>query len=424
MNKILIILFLTIFHFTNLLNAQDLKFAKKTLDILCSPEFHGRGYANKGDSIAANYISKKLKKFKLKKFTESYFQKYQLSVNTFTEKISVSLNQEAEIIPGYDYLISTRSNSVSGTYPVIIMDYNLMDYPNKLQQLSKDTISKSFILVDTLNMKNKGFKDAYDDIINYNILGAKGIIMIEHKNLIYVPSQFSQAFPLIKIKRDAIPDTLKSINVNIKNEFKKEYNTQNIIGFIEGELDSFIVFSAHYDHIGEMGEGVYFPGANDNASGTTMVLNLAKHYSKLKQKPKYSIVFMFFSGEEIGLLGSSHYVNNPLFPLSKIRFLVNLDMVGSGDKGIKVVNGTEYKTEFDKLVEINKENKYLKDVYIRGPAANSDHFPFYDKGVNSFFIYTLGEYSEYHNIYDKSENLPLNEYEDLFKLLVKFVDSF
>jgi len=75
-------------------------------------------------------------------------------------------------------------------------------------------------------------------------------------------------------------------------------------------------------------------------------------------------------------------------------------------------------------VEINKNNQYLQTVNIRGPAANSDHYPFYEKGVHSIFIYTLGEYSEYHNIYDDAENLPLIEYEDLFRLLLDFVDSF
>ncbi len=407
-----------------LLNAQDLKFARKTIDKLCSPEFHGRGYANKGDSIAAQYLNKQLKKIKLKKFSDSYFQDYQISVNTFSGEVSVALNNLEKLIPGYDYLISARSGSAEGTFPVIVMNHELLDFPQKLKKISKDSISKSFILIDSLNLKNKGFKDAYDDIINYNILGARGIIKLEYKNLIYAPSQVEQEFPIIRISRELIPDSLKSITVKIKNNYKKEYHTQNIVGFIEGELDSFIVFSAHYDHIGEMGEGVYFPGANDNASGTAMVLNLAKHFSRLKQKPKYSIAFMFFSGEEMGLLGSTYYVNNPLFPLSKIKFLVNLDMVGSGDKGIKVVNGTEYKPEFDKLVEINKENQYLPEVYVRGPAANSDHYSFYDKGVKSFFIYTLGEYAEYHNIYDKAEGLPLSEYEDLFKLLRDFVKIF
>ncbi len=79
--------------------------------------------------------------------------------------------------------------------------------------------------------------------------------------------------------------------------------------------DSFLVFSAHYDHLGQMGKDIYFPGANDNASGTSMLLNLAKYYSQ--NRPKYSVLFIAFGGEEAGLIGSEYYVKNPLVPLSK-----------------------------------------------------------------------------------------------------------
>ena len=98
-------------------------------------------------------------------------------------------------------------------------------------------------------------------------------------------------------------------------------------------------------------------------------------------------------------------------------------MVGSGDKGIMVVNGTEHKNEFEKLVSINNAKNYISEIGIRGPAANSDHYPFHQKGVKSFFIYTLGEYSEYHSIYDKPGSLPLVEFSDLFKLLVDFANA-
>jgi len=424
MNKFLTTLVLLSLFSSQMINGQDLKFAKKTINKLCSPEFHGRGYTFQGDSIAAFYLMKQIKKLKLKSFSNGYVQDYYISANTFPEKITVQLNNSEELISGYDYLIPARSNSIKGTFPVIVMNHELLDSPERLNKLSKKAISKSFILMDTLNLKNKGFKDAYNDIINYNILGAKGIIQIAYKNLIYVPSQIEQNFPIVKISKNALPDSISNITLKIKNEFKKKYHTRNLIGYVQGELDSFIVFSAHYDHIGEMGKGVYFPGANDNGSGTTMVLNLAKYFSKQKKKPKYSMAFMFFSGEEMGLLGSSYYANHPLFPLSKIKFLINLDMVGSGDKGMKVVNGTVYKERFDKLVELNDKNHYLSKIYIRGPAANSDHYPFYEKGVHSIFIYTLGEYSEYHNIFDKAESLPLIEYEDLFRLMVDFANSF
>ena len=134
---------------------------------------------------------------------------------------------------------------------------------------------------------------------------------------------------------------------------------------------------------------------------------------------------MAFSGEEVGLLGSQHYVRNPLFKLDKIKMLINLDMVGTGSDGIKIVNGSIYKKEFNKIRKINAKNKYLKAVNSRGESCNSDHCPFYKMGVPSFFIYTLGdEYKEYHNINDKAENLPLTKYPELFKLMRDYIIEF
>ncbi|MFA7295533.1 MAG: M28 family peptidase, partial [Candidatus Paceibacterota bacterium] len=189
--------------------------------------------------------------------------------------------------------------------------------------------------------------------------------------------------------------------------------------------DTFIIVGAHFDHLGMMGNKTYFPGANDNASGTAMVLDLARFFADTAHIGKYSIAFMFFTGEEAGLLGSEYYTKNPLFPLSNIKFMLNLDMIGTGSNGIKVVNGSVIKKEFERLKSINEQHGYLKTVSERGEAANSDHYFFYKKGVKSFFIYTLGnEYKEYHTPTDKAEGLPLTKYNELFKLIVDFIKSF
>jgi len=151
------------------------------------------------------------------------------------------------------------------------------------------------------------------------------------------------------------------------------------------------------------------------------MLDIARYYSEKKDSLPYSIVFIAFSGEEAGLLGSFYFVNNPLFPLKNVKLLLNLDMVGTGSKGIKVVNATEFVDLFNKFISINDSCKYLSVIEKRGSAANSDHYPFYERGVPSFFIYTLGdEYKEYHNIYDKADKLPFTAYDGLFRLIVNF----
>ncbi|MFN8256418.1 MAG: DUF4910 domain-containing protein [Bacteroidales bacterium] len=405
------------------LYAQNKKEAIKTIEKLCSKEFAGRGYTSDGDKKAAKFIAERLKKYHVKPFGRDYYQPFTIPVNTFPGNMKVALNG-ITLIPAYDYLVNSKSCRINGVFPVIIMDSSLINYPDKMQHLDKEELSQSFLLIDTSHVSNKGFKDAFQGIVESNYFKARGIILIEPKELMHSPSMVQQNFPRIRITRNALPNHLKEIELYIDNEFISNYQTQNVAGFIQGRVDTCIVFTAHYDHLGEMGKGVYFPGANDNASGVSMVLDLASYYSKKENKPEYSMVFLFFSAEEIGLVGSSYFVSNPLFPLSKVKMLVNLDLVGSGDKGITIVNGSVYKKEFDKVVEINKEKNYLPNVVIRGPAPNSDHFPFYDKGVKSFFIYTMGEYKEYHSVFDKPDLLPLNKYNELFRLLLDFVNTF
>ena len=131
-------------------------------------------------------------------------------------------------------------------------------------------------------------------------------------------------------------------------------------------------------------------------------------------------MFICFAGEEAGLLGSKYFTEHPLIPLQKIRFLTNVDLVGTGVEGITVVNATEFAKEFEWLKQINAEHQLLAKINARTKAANSDHYWFTEKGVPAFFIYTLGGIKAYHDVFDKAATLPLNEYEDLLKFIVGF----
>lgn len=195
------------------------------------------------------------------------------------------------------------------------------------------------------------------------------------------------------------------------------------MGYVPGttNADSFIVFTAHYDHLGRMGKEALFAGANDNASGTAMIMDLAQHYVKPENRTGKSILFIAFGAEEAGLVGSKYFSENPELPLEKIRFLLNLDLMGNGDEGVMVVNGTAHEQEFNLLDSINTSQKLLSTVGKRGPAANSDHHWFSQRGVPAFFLYTMGGSKAYHDIYDVAENLPLTEYEDVKRLLMEFV---
>jgi Zn-dependent M28 family amino/carboxypeptidase len=171
-----------------------------------------------------------------------------------------------------------------------------------------------------------------------------------------------------------------------------------------------------------LGSTVYFPGANDNASGIALLLNLLHYYSI--HPSRYSILFVAFSAEEAGLLGAAQFVRNPPCKLTAIKFLINFDLVGTGDEGIKVVNGSVYTNEFARLRMINDRDALVPKVEARGKACNSDHCVFSEKGVPCFYIYTLGGIKAYHDPDDRAQTLPLTEFADLFRLTIRFLDGF
>jgi aminopeptidase YwaD len=380
------------------------KYARQIVDTMASESMHGRGYVNDGDKIAANYIKTEFQKIGLKSFQEGYYQKFSFPINTFPSKMYVAIDGK-ELVPGKDYIVSERSGSGKGEY------------------LLKKYTSNTDGFVD-VPKKDKQYAVVVDDSKKEPIrqLSRGPIVYVTNKKLTQDLEWNYFNVPAIKLVDSIIPKDAKKIKVDIKNKFIPKYESQNVIGYVSGSLypDSFIVFSAHFDHLGQMGSKVYFPGANDNASGCAMLLNLAKYYSLPENKPKYSIAFIAFAGEEVGLLGSDYFTKNPLFPLPKIKFVFNMDIMGTGEEGITVVNGSVFKTEFEKLKQINSDNNYIKDVKSRGKAANSDHYHFSEKGVKAFFIYTMGGIKAYHDIYDRAETLPLNEFENLFKLITQF----
>ncbi|MFA6706246.1 MAG: M28 family peptidase, partial [Bacteroidales bacterium] len=191
----------------------------------------------------------------------------------------------------------------------------------------------------------------------------------------------------------------------------------------KSSIDSTIVFVAHYDHLGHLGKDIYYPGANDNASGTAMLLSLAEYYSKKENAPNYNIVFLSVAGEEVGLLGSTHYTENPLLPLDKIKYLINLDMIADNSKDVYVEISPEGEKGLERFNSINSRLNLFTKLDKGELAANSDHYPFAQKHVPSiFFIMETGDaFKIYHTLQDSYENLYIDNYQKMFTLLTEFV---
>lgn len=408
--------------------AQDIRFARQIIDTLASETMAGRGYVRNANALAAEYIASQLRSNNVQAPESGYFQEFTLPINTFPGKADLLVNGKP-LTAGTDFIVSVTSPSISGSYKITTISEHAFLKKRQLDKLTKKDHSGSLILIDKSGMSKTSLR-LVDSITRTNALRAAGyIILTDRSRLLWGISQgYRQLdFPVFEVLKPAMPLEAREAEVNLEAVFHPEMKVCNVLGFIPGAAvpDSFLVFTAHFDHIGMLGDKAYFPGANDNASGVAMMLDIARHYALPENRHKYSLMFIALAAEEAGLLGSEYYVENPVFPLSQIAFLINLDMVGTGSEGITVVNGNTFSRQFDRLTKINADNEYILKVAKRGESCNSDHCPFYKKGVPAVFIYSMGkEHTEYHNIYDKADHLPLTEYEDIFRLLRDFVNSF
>ncbi len=203
---------------------------------------------------------------------------------------------------------------------------------------------------------------------------------------------------------------------------KAGYRSQNVCGYIPGETDTMIVFTAHYEHLGMNGDTIFY-GAHDNASGTAAVMDLARMANL--QRGHYTYVFLFFGGEESGLIGSSYFVDNPLIRLSKVKLLINIDLFCGGDEGLMVVNANSNETSayVDKLQQINDLHGFAAKIGRRDNARNSDHY-YFTSECPAIFIYTLGgPFGGYHSPTDTCEGCGLANYNNYISLIRAFLEQ-
>lgn len=302
--------------------------------------------------------------------------------------------------------------------------------------------------------------------------GAAGVLFVTPKSineadellhLSYDKSPSDAGIPVANIKRSVADLILKSSNNTIeqleqsiltKNApasfitkqkakafigvVKQESDVQNVIAVIEGGNPDFkheyIVVGAHYDHLGfgGVGSGSRTPdlhkvhnGADDNASGVAGLIELAHNISNKKSRPDRSILFIAFDAEEMGLLGSKEFINNPTVPLSNIKAMINMDMIGrlDSEKNAISVGGTKTSVEAESILDKLKQNVSFKVNYSPDGYGPSDHASFYAANIPVFY-FTTGAHELYHTPDDDAEYINyegeveiLNMIRDLIEVL-------
>jgi|HubBroStandDraft_5_1064220.scaffolds.fasta_scaffold20953_2 aminopeptidase YwaD len=228
-----------------------------------------------------------------------------------------------------------------------------------------------------------------------------------------------ESFPLLQTLR-------LSLNIDIGREVK---TVHNVGAYLPGETNEYVVIGAHYDHLG-LGEqfsmapslaGTVHPGADDNASGTAGVIELARWFS---HQPKHmrGILFLTFAGEELGLLGSSYYVNHPVLPLSDAVAMINMDMIGRIRDRKVYVGGVGTGTTFAGLLkQLTPRHDFEADVTERAGYGSSDHTSFTTKQVPVLFFFS-GLHADYHKPSDTWDKIDAPDAVRLLDLVADVTD--
>ncbi len=415
MRRIIISMMLTVIF--SVAVGQNMKRVKKVVNDLSSPLFYGRGYINKGDSLAADYIVEQLKKGKINPLGNSYYQYFNMNVNTYTGTPHLKVKGKT-LSNGIDWVAYPNSPSVKGKFSLVWISKSDLVKKSSLQKLLYKDLSNSFVCFDSTVISNSELYYFARNLFTSTPLMVKGIIECVDSPK-YSARRYVNDYATIRVSKTLIDSTVTSIEINLKSAFDTRYQSQNVIGFIEGQTDTCITLIGHYDHLGMFGEAMY-AGANDNASGVAMLLELAHYYKK--KKPYYSIQLIFFGAEEAGYYGSEYYVANPVYPLEKTKLVINFDMVASGTQWTELIHANLYPEVKKQFMAINQSNNYIAHLKPTGYEDTSDHYHFHDNGVPALFFWTEGGNEYYHEPLDTPDTIDYPVFDGIFQLVRDYIN--
>lgn len=426
MKSILLLLILAGISFS-VAQAQDVVYFKKNIKELSSPKYGGRGYYNDNDKEAARYIADEFTKAGAK----VTFQEITFPINDFNGKVDFLIDGK-RLRPGYDYTISTYSASAKGIFKIYNLDtaeFNMDSTMELLKEKGEDWI----VVADMTPIAQQLLGRLTSDKIK---VGGLIIKMGEKEAMGYSPvmmqKRYSETrtllFPLLIVDKAAYPANAGQIMLDIEMKLNKEEKSSNVIATIKGSTypDSIFVFTAHYDHLGMFGTQIFYPGANDNASGTSMLLTLAGYYNKPENKPAQTLVFIATTGEEMGLLGSKKFVDNPPFNLKNIKYVLNFDMIADQTDTLTTTSDTFAMRGYDLMKSINEKEGLFAVMTCEKYQQNGDHYPFLLHKIPAIcFMLEKGKnFTLLHTPADNIDHISYSSFPKIFKLVTEFVKQY
>ncbi len=422
---------------------------------LASPEMEGRGPGTKGIVRAEHLIEKRYKELGLDPAgVKGYAQPFTVitgarlkSDNHFTVQVG---DAKKALKIDQDFVPFSFSSSEDVSAPVVFAgygatadefhydDYAGLDAKDKIVVLLRyeptgfadksgnhGLTQHSQLITKAINARNHGAKavvvvngklgDGEEDVLTRfgSVSGPEnvGLVFVQVKNAV-ADSWFQAAGKSLKDVQDqinsstkpssfAFPDNLHvSLHIDIETT---RATVNNVLAWLPGQTDEYVIIGAHYDHLGRGNFdslapsqiGQIHPGADDNASGTAGVLELARLMAPQRGQFKRSILFMNFSGEELGLLGSAFWVKDPTRPLAKAVAMLNMDMIGRIKDDKVYIGGVGTGSTFKTVLEQAQKDAPFKIEYSAGGTSSSDHTSFVTRKIPSLFFFS-GLHSDYH----------------------------
>ncbi len=423
------------------------KDVKQHIEFLASDSLKGRDTPSPGLEMAASYIAREFAAYGLKPggdagtFIQRWpFQSSKLDVAKVTAELRGPTARR--LVYGVEYFVipSPAADSMAGE--MVFGGTAAAGIAAKPQFANSNV---AFYLPGA-SMEQAWLQGLQTGFIAAMTGGARGVVFIldpafDENAIANVVSNITGAqtpLPVLAVRYDVARDWLKQHNVDVETVKQStepaalgkaafllrtamsgsQATPPNVVGILEGSdpqlKDTYVVYSAHMDHVGvgrpdAQGDSIY-NGADDDASGTSAVVEIAQAFAALETKPKRSIIFVLVSGEEKGLFGSAHFVKNPPVPARQMIANINIDMIGRNASDSTVAIGQDYSSLGPTMQAINKSHPELKltvapDLW---PEENlfvrSDHFSFAKAGIPAIF-FTSGLHEDYHKPSDEPETI-------------------
>ena len=410
---------------------------RKHLTELASDDFDGRMTGTVGQKKAATYIHNQFMEMNCKAVNDNFYQAFKLFKDERSGTISFN-NQELKFPTDFGFF------NLSQTLSFEVSDFIFIDEID-----AKKDYSNFYLVIQEKDLLS--INPAYENI------SCKGFVIILSD---YDQRYFSYALENLSIEVDSVQVPILFINQkSLSTEFNKNLkkkkkqslkikgtlnsnpsfiNTENVIGFVEGSdpilKNEVVVISAHYDHLGSKDGDIYY-GADDNGSGTAALIELASAFQHAKndgKQPKRSILFIAFTGEELGLLGSSYYTDNPLIPLENTVANLNIDMIGRKTATyetdsllmVYMIGADRLSIQLDSLIKSSNSqytNMVLDEKYndVNDPDNlyyRSDHYNFAKNNIPSCFFFG-GFHDDYHQPTDTIEKISFQKIAQISKLV-------